>query len=191
MRFQSDSRRIESRGITVLNALSNERTTIGDHVEFESWEDGFEELFMGPGQRVPTRNDFGFCDYDDAPAPLGGGQLWFYWFPSKSEMLSTLAEYGGYLHKPRGDFNIETITTIVKEEIAASDGDLEALKLGLNAKLRGVAQFTWMGPFADLCDSDRPEERAFRADFREDGDDGPIGPDELDSFAEYFVDYGV
>ncbi|MFM8857955.1 MAG: hypothetical protein ACKOI2_12310 [Actinomycetota bacterium] len=164
---------------------------MGDHVEFGNWEDGFERLFMGPGQRVPTRNDFGFCSYDDAPAPLGGGQPWFYWFPSKSEMLSTLAESAGYLHKPRGDFDIEAITTIAKEEIAASDGDLKTVKLGLNAKLSGVAQFTWMGPFADLCDSDRPQERAFRADFRENGDDGPIGPEELDSFTEYFVNYGI
>jgi hypothetical protein len=164
---------------------------MGDDVNVMDWDEGFEALFLGPGQRVPTRTDFGFCDYDDAPAPLGGGQQWFYWFPSKSEMLTTLAEHGGYLHKPRGDFDIETITAIVRDRIAAAGGDLEVLRLGLNEELRGVAQFTWMGSFADLCDRERPGDKKFRGDFREDGDHSPIRPDEFDDFAEYFVDYGV
>lgn len=84
-----------------------------------------------------------------------------------------------------------SITTIVRDRIAAADGDLEALRLGLNEELRGVAQFTWMGSFSDLCDSDRPQDKEFRSGFREDGDDSPIRADEFAEFADYFADYGI
>ena len=47
-----------------------------------------------------------------------------------------------------------------------------------------------MGSFEELCGSNQPEAKKFRGAFREDGDDSPIRPDELDDFAEGLIDDG-
>jgi hypothetical protein len=70
-------------------------------------------------------------------------------------------------------------TAIVRAQIAAAYGDLDALRLGLNEELRGVAPIhldaAWGGSIhldgqlADLCDSDHPQDKEFRRDFRDDG----------------------
>jgi hypothetical protein len=160
-------------------------------VDWAVWEERSEEIFLEPGDRVPVQTDFGFCAYDDAPAALGGGFLWFHWFPSKSEMLAALRDHAAFLYKPRGDLDIATIDAVAKGLIAATDGDLEALRCGLNERLVGLAQFTWMGSFEELCGSDHAEAKKVRGEFREDEDESPITPDEVDDFAEFTASYGV
>lgn len=160
-------------------------------IDFADWEEKSEQVFLEPGDRVPVATDFGFCSYDDAPPALGGGFPWFHWFESKSEMLAVLEEHSAYLHKPRGELDIVTIDAVVKALIASADGDLQALRKELNEKLSGLAQFIWMGSFADLRSSDQPEAKKFRGAFRDDVDDAPITADEVDDFAEFTATYGV
>ena len=159
--------------------------------DFAAWEQKSEQVFMEPGDRVPAMTDFGFCAYDDAPPALGGGFPWFHWFESKSEMLAVLDEHSAYLYKPRGELDIATIDALVKAVIISADSDLESLRIGFNEKLSGLAQFIWMGSFADLCSSDRPEAKKFRHEFRDDGDDGPISTEEVNDFAEFTATYGL
>lgn len=160
-------------------------------LDWDVWEQRAEEIFLEPGDRVPEQTDFGFCAYDDAPAALGGGFPWFHWFASKTEMLEVLRDHAPFLYKPRGDLDIETIDAIVKHLIAVTNGDLEALRRGLNERLIGLAQFTWIGSFEDLCEGDHPEAKKVRGSFRDDEDEGSIRLDEVEDFAEFTASYGV
>ena len=161
------------------------------NTEPAEWDEKSEQLFLEPGDRVPAVTDFGFCSYDDAPPALGGGFPWFHWFESKSEMLAALNEHSAYLYRPRGELDLETIDAVVKALIVSADGDLETLRIGLNEKLSGLAQFIWLGSFADLCSSDQSEAKRIRGQFQDDGQDRPIAAEEVDEFAEFTATYGV
>jgi hypothetical protein len=93
-------------------------------------------------------------------------------------------------HTGFGSCGRRDTNAVAKGLIAATGGDLEALRSGLNERLAGLAHFTWMGSFEELCGSNQPEAKKFRGAFREDGDDSPIRPDELDDFAEGLIDDG-
>jgi hypothetical protein len=153
-----------------------------------------EGAFSEPGQRAALATDYGFCAYGDAPEGIGGGTPWFYWFETKEAMLATLGDHALFLNPPRADLDIVAIDGAIKS-ITATDGDLEAMRSELNKHLKGASQFTWIGSFKELCESEHPKAAEIRSEFRTENDkpsdSSPIQLYEADSFVEFIASYGV
>lgn len=162
------------------------------HVDWNDREEAANEAFQEPAQRVALKTDYGFCAYGDAPAAIGGGTPWFYWFETEEAMLAALSDHALFLNMPRSNIDLSTMDAAVKARIAtAGRGDLEALRCDLNQYLRGASQLIWMGTFKDLCESEHPKAKDFRGEFRTDATTSPIKLDEMESFAEFIGRYGV
>ena len=168
-----------------------------DDAEWETRIDAAQDAFMEPAQRIASGTDYGFCAYADAPAAVGGGITWFYWFEDKQRMLSVLRDHALFLNAPRSDMDLTEADTGVKRAIAtAHEGeDLEGLRRDLNRCLENASQFEWMGTFRELCESPHPQAKKFRAEFREErelvDDSSAVESDELESFAEFIGRYNV
>jgi hypothetical protein len=157
--------------------------------------DAAVEAFMEAAQRVPSGSDYGFCAYADAPTAIGGGIPSFCWFQTREQMLATISDHGLFLNPPRSDVDLAATDAVVKKVVAAHRRNLEGLPSALNSHLTNASQFIWMGSFRELCESDHPQAKKVRAEFRGHkgiaGDPGTTKSDELASFVEFIGRYGV
>jgi hypothetical protein len=110
-------------------------------------------------------------------------------------MLATISDHGLFLNPPRSDVDLAATDAVVKKVVAAHRRNLEGLPSALNSHLTNASQFIWMGSFRELCESDHPQAKKVRAEFRGHkgiaGDPGTIKSDELASFVEFIGRYGV
>jgi hypothetical protein len=148
-----------------------------------------------PSQREAHETDYGFCAYGDAPPAIGGGTPWFYWFETKQTMLQFLGEHALFLHPP-GGLNLATADGAIRRAVTEfGTGDLEALRVQLNRHLKGSSQFSWLGSFKQLRESDHPEAEKIRGEFpaenRTPGETRPVDKNDARAFAEFLVGYGV
>lgn len=160
-------------------------------------EDAGEE----PSHREAQDGDFGFCVYGDGPAALGGGTPWFYWFETKLALLSFLNDHALFLHPVQflnaaKDQSLAKIEEAVRRAISEFGNiDLETLRLRLNEHLKGGSQFSWLGSFESLRESDHPEAKTIRDDFRAHNEtpegSSPVNKLEAQAFSEFLLDYGV
>jgi hypothetical protein len=140
-------------------------------------------------QRVPSVGDWGFSYCGDAPAAIGGGQAWLMWLASRGAMLAHLRDHAVYSYPAHHSVDPDEKDAEVKAVIAAAFGmPEETLRERLNAILKGVAEFQWVGSFDSMLASDDPFRRVWRANFRDDDDAMPIEADEVEEFAQFTRD---
>jgi hypothetical protein len=160
----------------------------------DGWSAAASEALMEPAQRKPHEADYGFCVYGDAPAAIGGGTPWFYWFENEATMLRMLSDHAVFLH-PAQHIDATATRALVKDAVIASRGDLEALRGQLNQLLKSVSQFTWIGSFKDLRESEHPAAKQVRGEFRspqgESSGMRTIEDEDVADFAEFVGSYGI
>lgn len=163
-------------------------------LNIDEWNNTAREALMEPAQREVQEADYGFCVYGDAPAAIGGGSPWFYWFENEERMLQILSDHAVFLH-PAQHIDATATRALVKDAVIASRGDLEELRSQLNQLLKSVSQFTWIGSFKDLRESEHPAAKQIRREFRSQQDESsgirPIEDEDVADFAGFVGSYGV
>jgi hypothetical protein len=155
------------------------------------------DIVQGAFDREPLESDWGFCAYGDAPAAIGGGISAFYWFESREEMLTFIAEHALLMNLPRSDLDLNAVWKAVGNIVEAMRNsrisDAAAVNK-LNEKLRHASQFTWLGTFGSLRQGETKEARDVIDEFRDAKDNTPASPvseRELEDFREFLREYSI
>jgi hypothetical protein len=149
----------------------------------------------------PNAEWWGVFSYGDAPGAIGGGVGSIEWFPTRSALLTFIADVFPYDPPGLGDTGIvaSVVTAITANMQHGVISNADGINR-LNHALTRYSQITWIGTFAELCNSDDAFCQDVRSWYRKQIDDdqkadidqhAPIQPAEFDEFCDVIQEYGL